>query len=71
MAPTAWAQAQNAPIQLSPSDPLGQRQGPGGGSVLPCLETADAHQLILLGKRLCAKPGAAADAGLMVVRPPS
>ena len=71
MAPTALAQVQNVPTQLFPVDPLGQRQGPRGGSMLPCLETPDPHRLTLPGKRLSAKIEAVADADLMNVKLPS
>ena len=71
MAPTALAQARNVPIQLYPVDPPSQRQGPRGGSMLLCLETPDAHQLILPGKRLFAATGAVVDAELMVGKLPS
>ena len=71
MAPTALAQAQNVPIQLFLVDPLGQRQGTRGGSMLPCLETPDLQQMTLPGKRLSATIGAVADADLLVVKLPS
>ena len=61
MAPSALAQPQTDPIQLSRVDPLGQRQGPRGGLVLSRLETPDPHPLTMPVERLFATTGAVAN----------